>query len=258
MNPGEPEATAGTPAPRGFTDATRELRVEGAIVLRQVFPRALVEEMRDAFLDRCRRYMHDVDHADALKVGDRRFMVTPVFEPPFSDPAFYAAGPVLARVRELLGDNCVLGSFGSFLSLAGAKDQRVHRDFPGLFPDVGLDPILPPYAITMVVPLIDVDDVTGTTLYWPRSHRQRGGASRCEGTAPVRPHMAMGDCLLMDYRLVHAGSANHSAGPRPVLYNAYCRPWFRDHENYSRQGRLVVSREVLDQVPVEYRSMFDP
>jgi hypothetical protein len=37
---------------------------------------------------------------------------------------------------------------------------------------------------------------------------------------------------VFDYRLLHAGRANHSAADRPVLYYVYAKPWFVDPHNF--------------------------
>lgn len=232
-----------------------EFREHGAMLLSAVIPKERVLAMREAFYQRCSMYMEDKPHADALKVGHRRFMITPEFAPPFADPEVYASTGILRLMRSLLSDECILGSFGAVVSLPGAEAQHVHRDFGGLFPEVGLDAMLPPYAITAVVPLIDVDEVTGTTVVWPGSHRQRTPANDYEPAQALWPKMCAGDVLLMDYRLVHGGSANVSTAPRPILYMVYYRPWFRDHVNYSVQERLRISRDMLEALPREHRRL---
>jgi hypothetical protein len=60
----------------------------------------------------------------------------------------------------------------------------------------------------------------------------------------------------MDYRLVHAGTQNRSPNPRPVLYNVYARPWYRDWKNYRKQPPLVISHDELARVPDEHKVLF--
>jgi ectoine hydroxylase-related dioxygenase (phytanoyl-CoA dioxygenase family) len=96
--------------------------------------------------------------------------------------------------------------------------------------------------------------MTGPTLVWPGSHRSPN--FNPESLEPEKPMLSLGDCLLMDYRLVHGGAANQSDQVRPILYNIYFRPWFRDYINYSKQRRLEISREALNQVPPQYRHLF--
>lgn len=240
--------------PAAATAAT--FLAQGAMLLPSVIPRSCIEAMREAFLDRYRRYLEDRPHADALRVGDRRFMVTIDIEPPFADSDVLAPAGVLPLVRALLSDDCIIGSFGGVISLAGAADQHLHRDFAEqLFPGTPLEPMLPPYAITMVVPLIDVDERTGTTAVWPGSHRHRRNQADYPTDDACWPRMSMGDVLLMDYRLVHAGTANRSARPRPILYVVYCRPWFRDSVNFRIQQRLKISEQGWGSIPERYRGL---
>jgi len=242
-----------------LAERAREFREEGAISLKAVIAPSTVEVLREAFMSRCSAYLSDGPHPDALKVGDRRFMITPTFEPPFSDPAVFASGEAIPLLRELLGKDCILGSFGAVVSLAGAAAQHRHRDFSEqLFPGTPLEPMVPPYAITLIVPLIDVDETTGTTLLWPGSHRQRRPQDEYPLEGAVWPRLSAGDGLLIDYRLVHAGSANHSQAPRPILYLTYCRPWFRDHVNYQLQPRLRLSASGLPELPEQLAHLFPP
>lgn len=236
---------------------SNEFLRQGVLWLPDLIARDKVDSLRGAFFDHCKAYLQDSPHPDALQVGHRRFMMTPEFELPFADPDVYAPGETLALMRSLLSEDCILGSFGAVLSLPGAATQHIHRDFGILFPGSMLDHMLPAYAITLVVPLIDVDEITGTTVVWPGSHRQlrrQTGEYALENA--VWPRMAAGDGLLMDYRLIHAGSANRSAAPRPILYMVYYRPWFRDHMNYQKQERLRITPRTRQVLPEDHLRLF--
>jgi ectoine hydroxylase-related dioxygenase (phytanoyl-CoA dioxygenase family) len=114
------------------------------------------------------------------------------------------------------------------------------------------------------VPLVDLDESTGTTALWEGSHRyksqseeQRWSAEellRLEGAAMPWPRM--GDCYFMDFRLRHAGTPNLSSLPRPILYLVYSRGWFQDRKNFDIQTPLLISWEEYDRIPEEYRQLF--
>ena len=248
------EQSAGKMTPERLAEASQLFGTNGTLIIRQILPPDLVNRMHTAFLERYQQYFVNKEHKDALTVGDKRFMVTLTFEEPFNTPLLYANPFAAPIMRTFLSAKYILGSFGSVVSLPGSQDQGVHRDFDGLFPDEGLDGILPPYAITLVVPLIAVNEITGTTLVWPRSHRMR--SDKYPETDPELPLLSPGDCLLMDYRLVHYGSANRSEHVRPILYNIYWRPWFYDYMNYEKQPRLRLSRDAFEQLPEEHRHLF--
>jgi ectoine hydroxylase-related dioxygenase (phytanoyl-CoA dioxygenase family) len=107
------------------------------------------------------------------------------------------------------------------------------------------------------VPLIDLDrDTVGTTAVWPGTHRTTQRHDSCTYETAVFPGPRAGSVYLMDYRLLHAGTANRSEGPRPILYLIYARPWFTDAENYSRQAKLSMTGARLAAVPELYRPLF--
>jgi hypothetical protein len=98
--------------------------------------------------------------------------------------------------------------------------------------------VLPPYALNAIVPL---NATNGTTPLWLGSHLVP--KSKAMQMPDVDPVADVGDCLRVDYPLMHAGNANHSASPWPILYNMYCRPWFRDTQNYRQQRPIKITRE---------------
>jgi len=165
-------------------------------------------------------------------------------------------------MKALLGPDVILGSLGSVVSLPGAEDQKVHQDLVHIFdvPEVPeADPVLlsrlPAYAITMIVPLVPLNPINGTTRMWPGSHRVP--AQEARGRFPsVDPLAATGECLLMDYRLLHGGTANVSEAVRPILYLVYYRPWFRDYSNFGKQDPIQISEDEYARIPVQYQHMF--
>jgi ectoine hydroxylase-related dioxygenase (phytanoyl-CoA dioxygenase family) len=242
------------PADELVTEAADAFRAAGCLVVHDVLDVDLVESLRHAFLARNRRYLSERNHHDALKVGGRRYMVTVRLRPPFSDPRVYANPLVMRIVAQLLGD-VRLFAFGGVVALPGAPEQHLHADNEGLFDDPKLDSRLPPYAVSALIPLIDVDGaVTGTTQVWPGTHLTAGLPLGERGF--VDPVLPRGSVLLMDYRLVHRGTPNPSATVRPILYNVYARPWFRDPTNYRQQAPLLIGPVQRSRVPGAHRALF--
>jgi ectoine hydroxylase-related dioxygenase (phytanoyl-CoA dioxygenase family) len=229
-------------------------RSHGCLLLEGVLERRQVERLHAAFVRRYRRYFRDREHADALRVGGGRFMVTVTLRPPFDTPALYANPLVYPILQRLLGPQCVLGSFGSVISLPGAPDQHVHRDHPPLFEEPGLDAEMPAFAVTLIVPLVELDATNGTTRLWPGSHRVWDES--VESIEPEDPLVAAGSCLLMDYRLRHGGTANRSTDVRPILYSVYQRPWFRDTQNFKKQDPLQITARAYRALAEEHRPLF--
>jgi ectoine hydroxylase-related dioxygenase (phytanoyl-CoA dioxygenase family) len=193
-------------------------------------------------------------------------MFTVQLKPPYLDPGLYASPGVMPVVRELLGEDCIIQSFGVVCAYPGARMQHVHRDHPPLFAEAGgLNAFFPPFALHVVVPLIDLDEHTGTTALWEGSHRIKSAREegrwskeqmeRLEGA--VLPMPKMGDSYLMDYRLRHTGTPNISERPRPILYMVYSRRWFLDRRNFEIQSPLQIDRNEFEGLSEEHKRLFE-
>jgi ectoine hydroxylase-related dioxygenase (phytanoyl-CoA dioxygenase family) len=199
-------------------------------------------------------YHRNILHANARHVGDRRNMITVAIAGAFNDPLVYANPAVMPVIEALLGAELILGSFVAVTSLPGAADQDMHLDMPLLFNVNPLGSQLPPYCLTLVIPLVEMNAKNGTTAYHPGSHATV--SHEPPATKPVLPEIPPGDALLFDCRVWHGGTANRSDEPRPVLYNSYQRPWFRDEVNFNQQVPLQIPAEEWDRVPDRCRHLF--
>jgi hypothetical protein len=252
IRPTAQELSDGVLSPERLQFASSQLQRDGCLLLEGIFPVGAIANWRVAFLERYRGYLHDKQHCDALRVGNRRFMITIRVEPPFDDPSIYGNSILLQVLRKALSNECVLGSFGCVASLPGAQDQHIHRDTPPLFGEGLIESMLPSYATTVIIPLMDMNEKTGVTRVWPRSHRMRNPEEQLPSTDPQG---AIGSALLMDYRLMHQGTGNRSDDVRPIIYLVYNRPWYRDPINYSCQPPLSISRASYERLPQTTRSL---
>jgi len=166
------------------------------------------------------------------------------------------------------GDTVIARDVGAFVSLPGAKDQRLHADNDHLF----WHTTLPPHVVTMFLPGLtllgdktphppgaansasatdDGDDgdeaadsaKVGWTTFIPGTHTVEGAAKVLadpEASIPQRslsPHLTAGDVLLYDARLLHFGLANKSKHTkRPLLYASFVRSWFQDQQNWGTES----------------------
>jgi len=147
---------------------------QGALWLENVFPREMIETLRKSFQKRFEKISRsDLVKRDAL-VGDQRYMLTLDIKGKFNRPEVYA-NELLMLLTGLLSANLRIASFGCVVALPGAEDQPIHLDHPPLFEATpNLTDGMPPYAVTMVVPLVDIEESTGTTAIWEGSHKQPG------------------------------------------------------------------------------------
>jgi Phytanoyl-CoA dioxygenase (PhyH) len=231
--PSESERTAGSLGTETVEYASRRFRIDGALVIEDIVDTALIAEARRVVHEAYSQYMDGCKHDDALRVGDRRLIITINLEPPFDDPQLFANPYLLPVLGAALDDGFVLGALGIVCSLASAPAQHRHADGGFLFPRSGIDRLLPASAITVGIPLLEMNEVHGTTALWLGSHRD---ASRVPNEVGIEPVVREGSCMLWDFRLSHGGTPNRSALSRPLLYLTYCRPWFLDHLNYGKSN----------------------
>lgn len=236
--------------------AVKEYKDAGCLLLKNVYKPGFIKTLHDSFLKKYKQYLVDKEHGDALQVGDKRFMVSLKVETPFNNEKIYANPLVLPIIESLLGQDCILNGYGSVVSLPGAQDQNLHYDHPFLFDDDEIDPVLPSYAITAIVPLIDITEETGATIMGKYTHRLPSDLKPEHGAEVIYPFTSAGAVILMDFKLRHGGMANRSEQPRPILYNIYSRPWFRDCVNYAKQASVEISKKEMAKVSDANRKLF--
>lgn len=232
-----------------------DFRRDGFLVVRGLFSRQRTDELLTHLHRLYPRYLDGDLPDDHFEVGNRRFTAPLRFEPPF-DCADFVAHPLLdALLSAFLGLSYVIEAFGVVASLPGAEDQQVHRDGGPLFPDSGVDGLLPPSAMTVAMPLVDMDETSGRTKFWPGSQRQAKRDKEAAGMALDTP---AGSLAMWDFRTFHAGEANRSERARPMLYFTACRPFWMDHRNFvpGKNAKLQISRASLDALDENVRARF--
>jgi len=251
ITPSEGERSAGALSSETIAHLAQRFHADGALILENVVDAALIARARRTFGRAYAQYLDGNEHPDAPMVGDRRLMITVDLEPPFDDPQLFANPLILSLMEAVLDEGFVLGAFGAVCSLPSAPAQHRHSDGPPLFPNpVGR--LLPASAITVAIPLLEMNKVHGTTALYLGSHRDAKPATIGKGTEPI---VREGSCMLWDYRLVHGGTPNRSALPRPLLYLVYCRPWFVDEQNFAQHPPLCASRRSLSKLSERHRSL---
>lgn len=247
-------------------EAAHHFRLNGCLTLENAYDPERVRAMQTDFFENYASRDRAEIEKTCLKVGVERYMFSIRLQMPYLDPEIYACPRVLPVVKELLGADCILQSVGVVCAYPGAPMQPVHRDYPPLFAEAGgLNAFFPPYALHVVVPLVDLNEETGTTALWEGSHRiksvrdegdwSNAGPEQLEGA--ILPTPAIGDCYFMDYRLRHTGTPNNSSQPRPILYLIYSRRWFMDRRNYDIQIPLMISPSEYVSIPPEHRDLFE-
>ena len=237
----------------------------GFLVIKNAFERDFILKAHDHFLSSYADLFGDTSREATLKVGDKRIMIPVHLEGVFHSPDYYANPKVMPLLRYLLGDDLILNSLGSVVSLPGSDDQHVHRDHPNIYnswrgyrwSEKQTRISMPPYAVTMGIPLVDLNEQTGNTRYWPGTHLSAVEPEDLPTNSGVDLYTQIGACILFDYRIIHAGVANKSSAVRPLLYNVYAQPWFRDSKNYRTLDALPVTKAQIQSVPASLQPLFD-
>lgn len=257
------------PSSRTLQKVRTAMERDGAVAFANLFPLSLLKKLRAQVLRghasgelRRRGLVRDI--------AGRYAAVLP-FEGPFLDPRFYANPALRGVLSGLLGEDYRISSLETVIALPGAYRQHQHIDAPIRFDRSvgGRKRIyqgdlsdLPPYAVTLCVPLCDVTEENGPTAIWRGSHRaalraRPPGERELARRYPVE-HMtgSFGRSFLFDYRTFHGGQPNLTSQPRPVLMFVFTRPWFRDPNTAEVFPGLSISRRGLSRVPARHRALF--
>lgn len=224
-------------------EAVEIFRRDGALLIPNAIPVDTVENCARNFAELRDAHSKTIQEGGALRVGDKRFMISLELTEPFSDAALLASPIVLPVLQKLLSEQLILGSLTAVASQPGAAEQRLHRDNPALFGEAR-ELLLPSFSIAMIVPLVPLNGETGATRVMKGSHLLTN--TEAKGQPLQEPdQVPLGSCYLMDSRLFHQGMANQSDITRPILSIVYQRPWYRDPENFKRQQPLIFANSGL-------------
>ena len=267
VTPSERERSVGALSSETVESAGQCIRMDGVLIIEDIVDAALIEEAKRAFLQKYASCLDRPGSGQVVEVGERRLMITVEFDSVLGRRELFANSWLLPILASVFDDDFVLDAYGVVCSLPGASRQHIHQDGGDIFPQAGLNRLLPTVAVTVAIPLLEMNGVNGTTAVWPGSHRDEArGPIDDVSVRGDEPHVRLGSCMLWDYRLRHGGTPNRSAEPRPLLYMTYCRQWFMDHKNYKKlaqpdgSGRrlhasLQVPRDFLAELSEDLRRL---
>ncbi len=230
--------------------AAKALGRDGVVLLDRFWPSADIASLHDAVLARHPELTDAALLRDRFELGDGRFSAPVTIGATLRGSGVFDHPAVEALLASVLGEDFVYDAFGTVMAQAGCPAQRRHRDGGLLFPETGVDRVLPPAALTLFVPLVAVTSDNAPTAFWPGSHRFDKPAAKAD---PVVPEVPLGSALLWDYRILHRGLANDSERHRPALYFSAGRPFWFDHKNFGRDNRrLIAEVETMAELGKRY------
>ncbi len=264
-----PARASSRAAARAVSRAAAAMERDGAVVLRGLYDPRLIRRMRERVLR-----LHEggalLKRGLVRDIGGRYAAVVP-FEGPFLSPDFYADGRLRLLLEALLGADYRISSLEAVIARPGACGQHQHIDGPIRFDrrvggrvrryrgDLSR---LPPYAVTLCVPLCDLDELNGSTEIWAGSHksalRARPPGARSVGRdfPAARTDGEFGQAYLFDFRVFHGGRPNLSREPRPLLMFVFTRAWYRDPNLLDVRSGALISPVNWRRLPEKHRALF--
>ena len=189
-----------------FKIAKHLFEVHGFLKIENLFPGEFIQSLAESLLEKLEYNEEEMTLGGGAMVSNRRYIVPISLKRPFNHPDLYANPLLLLLMKEFLGPNFILSSIGSVVSLPGATDQHIHADYYPLFEEnPELTGTHPPFAITVGIPLVDIDVVNGPTKIWSGSHRTLPIEDKMMSYARHLLFGPMGSCYFWDYRTFHAG-----------------------------------------------------
>ena len=116
--------------------------------------------------------------------------------------------------------------------MAGSEHGPWHRDTYSLFGCEEQDQGLPPFYLTLIVPLQEVTEDLGPTEFVLGSHKTAWETALQDGKAGLEHVLATskrGDCVLFDGQMIHRGTPCQSAQPRRAVYTVFHKKWYSDY-----------------------------
>eukprot|EP00051_Salpingoeca_urceolata_P004766 m.67550 g.67550 ORF g.67550 m.67550 type:complete len:493 (-) comp13835_c0_seq2:627-2105(-) len=236
--------TRPAPSPESLPPKTRRLVRKfldtGMCDIESGFTKEQVRLCRHAVYDMFNETMETIQRLDLaetfLRTGFSRFKLRhhgryDMQIEQFETPAFKFLrqdAPWLPLIGSILGPDFCLANAGVMLSMPGSVTQPWHSDGD----HINRRTHLPPHALNLFLPLVNITPTNGGTELVPGTHIQ--GAYDLED-GNVTPLLRSGQCLLFDFRLKHRGLGNKSLRPRPVMYLTYALKSWKDTMNFSNR-----------------------
>ena len=248
----EEELSTGMMHSHTLQKAKHAFCVHGFLKIEMLFSKTFLATIAAAYAKQLTYREEELEQG--TKTSHRRYIVPIALQGPFHDPQLYANPILLQLMHALLGKHLLFSSLGAISALPGCMDQHLHADFYALFEEeLAISCATPPFAITVAVPLLDIDPLNGPTHIWSGSHLTYPIDQRMESYEKHLLYGSMGSCYMWDYRTFHAGGSNHSSEIRSLLYMSYTRRWFQDLAN---PDRLSIPQKEFEEIPEEYKALF--
>ena len=228
----------------------REIQDRGYCILREHFPRPVIDACRSALWPVLLAYLKTQPNR-----GPHRHFFPMPFEPPCFAPEFFFDSAVLNIVRGVMDDRVVADQWGCDVSSPGSDYQGVHVDYQRPLFEEAPDLALPVYMLVVSFALVRITLANGPIEIAPGTHRMpRKEALRAVEAGEIGMQavpLEIGDVLIRHPWALHRGSPNTTGTPRALVSVRYVRRWYTDH------SREVASlpRAVWESLTSEQQSV---
>ena len=237
-------------APR-IAEALAHFRRTGVVVLDGIIDSELAERCLADIEQRQPGVVTAADSETRIRLGGGRYIEPLTVGGALADPALLIGNPLVdALMHAILGEFYLMHALGLIVSPPGTPHQHIH--FDGLlFPETGVDAMLPAATVTLTIPVVRCDESNGSTGFWTGSHR----SGTYDGEPDFIPAVDPGAMMLWDYRIRHHGRANPGSAPRPLMSAVFCRNWWSepDWNRGRRHHYLYVEPAVYDALDETHR-----
>jgi len=159
------------------------------------------------------------------------------FRPPFNlSTALYQDSRLHDILFQLFVGRFKLELQTVITSTPGSGNQRWHQGFQYLFHP---EERLPPYAVVVGIPLVNVTQAMGPTEFCPRKKLRFYQGYTCGG-APFSLPSSLGTAIIFDYKTLHRGPANPTSHERPMISMVFSKLFFLNQEALVNRGVTLL------------------
>eukprot|EP00475_Leptophrys_vorax_P045021 TRINITY_DN9234_c0_g1_i2.p1 TRINITY_DN9234_c0_g1~~TRINITY_DN9234_c0_g1_i2.p1 ORF type:complete len:437 (+),score=103.95 TRINITY_DN9234_c0_g1_i2:274-1584(+) len=165
--------------------------------------------------------------------GEGRYEYLMPFKPPFNTSFVYQDERMRHILWDLFGGRFKLELPTVITSKVGSKNQRWHSGNNYLFHP---EERLPPYAVVVGIPLVDVPLERGPTEVCPRKNMRFYQGYSCAVKGGIAFPTDLGTIQIFDYKLLHRGPANRSDKDRPMISLVYSKLFYMNQDAIVNRG----------------------
>jgi hypothetical protein len=233
-------AEIGINSAAGWSVAKEERAVEllvecGFVQLNGFFSTKFLQEWREAFV-RFRDTDKDAPLFRYPVQGKGRSEYLLPFREPFNSSLLYSDERLHNVLSGLFLSRFKLELQTVINSHAGSGNQRWHQGFQYLFHP---EERLPPFAVVVAVPLVDVSLAMGPTHICPRKTLRFYQGYSCP-SSEIAFESRLGDMVIFNYKTLHRGPANLSSEDRPMISMVFSKLFFLNQEAITNRAVPLV------------------